>query len=34
MSTDESKIKISGSDGRVFVWRKFTEKREECLLAH
>ena len=34
MSTDESKIKISGSDGRVFVWRKSTEKQEECLLAH
>ena len=24
--TDESKIKISGSDGRVFVWRKSTEE--------
>ena len=23
--TDESKIKISGSDGRVFIWRKSTE---------
>ena len=24
--TDESKIKISGSDGCVFVWRKSTEE--------
>ncbi len=24
--TDESKIKISGSDGRIFVWRKSTEE--------
>ena len=24
--TDESKIKKSGSDGRVFVWRKSTEE--------
>ncbi len=24
--TDESKIKLSGSDGRVFVWRKSTEE--------
>ena len=28
--TDESKIKISGSDGRVFVWRKSTEEWLPC----
>ena len=28
--TDESKIKISGSDGCVFVWRKSTEEWLPC----
>ena len=28
--TDESKIKISGNDGRVFVWRKSTEEWMPC----
>lgn len=28
--TDETKIKISGSDGRVFVWRKSTEQWLPC----
>ena len=28
--TDESKIKISGSDGRMFVWRRSTEEWLPC----
>ena len=31
--TDETKIKISGSDGRVFVWRKSTEQWLSCTLG-